>query len=532
MLPRKKGSTLIFVLGLLLALFGIGGWAYFQFFVSEDWVPRFSDEVVALGKIDTKKLVDLPSQQSQFEEILPSFVPFEAEKLASWIGRDVYFGFLESGSSFGVFSISNKEALVTFVENQVPSGDSFSKTEKGDGELWTPGFSSTQGFWILDRHLVWIENVDFLDELLVKEPGNRLIDTSEFKRFYNPNTAADIGFLYMNSSSLDLDSPKVSPEYREFLVAFTKAVPLMGFYFDEVNGNLEMNLKLFSDLDLGVADVTPGSAPYSELLSWVPDSVLYASTGLDLAAQYDLTETSLKKVNPRLEIVFAGLIQKRFTSIFGNQNDWKTDFLDLLKGEYLYGFNEEIGAQFFMITDLRQLPNPQETLQSWQSTFQAAQARMSPKIETVEMPDGTTREEVVASSSRDVPVLPKSEGIYTYYLSPGVSKNQQFVYGLIDDYFVFAVGEDTFLKILKQKTGSSYEPSLSEDLNNHFAPSISASRGLTYLNYERLWPLLDRQSENPDEIPAWRRYIPSTLSSVWIERTLGSEGFNFRFWVR
>jgi hypothetical protein len=230
----------------------------------------------------------------------------------------------------------------------------------------------------------------------------------------------------------------------------------------------------------------PANKTLPNLAYYTPKNALFFQNGEDLYAKYQHTKSYLNELDPQLALVFEGLIRAQAETWFGNDFDFETDFLQLIRGPYAFMLDFNQGLEIGFITTLGEQQDPEAINQ----LIQKAQSRFTPVTEEVELPDGSTRAELIASDPQNLPITQKELNGQTYYSSNQADGRINFSYTQIGEYLVMANRVNLIEKVIGTQTNQENSLVANQDFRNSVLYEFGSAEVYGFVNASKLNQLL------------------------------------------
>ncbi len=540
-MAKKRGQKrrlLIVIFGFCLFLGGIFGVIkYFWELRTEKLEAFFPSNVAIFSEITINQntLEDLGQlfPETNLVDLVSSFWAQKlhlsvSEENFNWFGRKAGLAFFENGDFMLAMEIRNRSAVENFLQNFKVDQEQFIVDRVSDElELWTPAFSSKVSFGFHGRWLLISNTSEVLTQSFTypEKLGNL-----ESYQAIKADLPVD-SFL-----SLFMDTPKVVNliaaeqkfvALKPLFETMSQTLPLAGLTATPDKKGIALQTKFLADKKVfndQKVKRTPNQL-MPELAHLAKKDILFFINGVDLHEKYEHTKRFLSELNPQFALIFEGVLRANFKSLFGEDFDFETEFLSQMHGQYaiLIDFKDEV-YPFLEFTFLTEFGGTdiEQTLEQFNTAVRNAQSKFTTKLEEVELPDGSTRKELVAIDATDVPIQGVELEGYEYYTVQNLASNKKFSYGFVENFFVFSTHEEGIKMVINSKNNS--QPTLAE--NEDFRESIlfrySPSESYGFVNISKFTSALEflSSAENGN---SWKQFLRSNIRTATFARKIFPE---------
>ena len=515
---QKKSARFSVSLIFLIVLVGFLSWAYEQitipnfdslipndvaFFGEVTLSPRIIEKLKPVFNTEDLSLLAQNLTNNQFE------LDFQKDVFPN-IGDHIGVALWENKEFAVIMNQSSRSQTEALLQKFILPGEAFQKKKESWGELWTPNFSSQLAFGFYKNYVILGSSKETVEK--IGSSSSKLNQNHFYQSIKQEKPDSSFFSVYINSEKIlpYIFSQKfVSME--PLLKATTKAFPGIGFFatFDDqgvvINGKMMADENIFPDkLQLSIPLFSKEATPLAQFSG--KDTLLFTN-GQNLFAKYQDTKDFLGRFDSQWSLIFEGIIRGRMRDIFGENMDFEKDILPYFNGPYAIILNEEeTPAPFLSYTLVTQLQKIDGKSLALDEIIKKAQSHFAPQIKTVELPDGTKREELVASEKITEPLEKVSFGKYTYFRVPQSSDpTKKFSYGFADDYFLFSTNDTGIKKALTALT-SGQNLLTTNAIKQSINLNLGKPDSFSYLNFEKfsalasLLKVVQQDTNTPPEI--------------------------------
>lgn len=354
-------------------------------------------------------------------KLLEAAVPYDYQnELYPWLGRQVGVILYDTVDMDSMDSLSpiyfvesrDQNATLKFLNDQRLSNDSDTIIEKDYAGRKIYEYSQSQKavFSFVNNYLVLAEDErllkNYLDHLA---EGTKLSEDENYRKVANNLPRGGIAFGYVDFKrlleTLEKDKLFINQKGQELLVfkPFLDVFKAEGVSVFVENGRF--TAQTFTAVDNEVLDgesyITFSEKYQGELLAYANQDPIFLMGGHDLTKEINRLEDVFKSGTKTPALVFEGLLEAQKQLYFGKDLSMEDDLLPLLTGEYLFtvenSFEDPNVSIFIELQDrTTDIPKFEKAVNS----FVEVSGLFTPKIQQVELPDGTIGQEIVASPEK------------------------------------------------------------------------------------------------------------------------------------
>ncbi len=499
----KFHFTLLFFIGLIFLIFGILSYTLRLF----SWVPVNINEVlptetVFLLKIDLNKIekekntINTENLTNKLNEFLEKkFTINFSDDIKPWIGSQAVFSILDNKKYLLALNWKNKNKTYEFINKFRTNGETFNKEEFKNGILLTPQFSSDITFGFYHNWLLISPSKTTIKEIFTKKIA--LKDNLEYKKIRKdiPNENIIFSFIKTEKLTENINLSESFKKYSPLLKTFASSLPYLGFSVQKKKEQITLSSKILTKEGIfakRLINKRPNET-IPKLAYMVPKDILFFTNGTDLYSKYLHTKEFLSQLDPQFSVIFDGLLQAQSEKIFGEDFKFEQDFLSKMRGQYAFilDFKDQLKPfiNFTFITGFG-YENNSEDISQFHDAISFAQTQFSPKLEEVELPDGTIRRELVSAKPEDIAIKKMKFKNHFFFTNSKNKIKQQFAYGFFDNNLVFSTtseGLTSIISIIENKNNSLAENS---DFKKSVLFEFSPSESYGFLNISKLIPSL------------------------------------------
>ena len=478
-MPRNASKSKVthdrfFLLGFGLFFIGIIGGAWWLFQAQGRQVHRLiSEDTVALLEIQlNRENLSFIEDQLELSPNTNLSIPgvsgsFNQSVFAPWIGKNIALTYLPDQHYLHAFDYRNRSESMSFVESFLLNDETLAEIETEFGTIYTPSFSSNQAFLFYKGWLWWADSPETITTQLGHP--NKLFANAAYQNVQRDLPRLKFMKLYLNfaGDTAGLAATNENQAVIPLLRGLGTSTPQWGLAFHIKDDLLQGDIKVIThqvvyDENQSVAKAANRTIPNLSYLA--PKDALLFQNGEDLFAKYQHTKRYLAELDPQLSLVFEGLIRAQSETWFGPDFDFETEFLDLIRGQYAFILDFNQGLEIGFISTL----GPDQDPNAINELIQKAQSRFTPTTELVKLPDGTTREELVAADPQNIPISEQTLNDVTYYTSNNENGGVNFSYAQIGNYLVMTNRVRLVEKIIQAHSNQA----LSLATNDDFRTSV------------------------------------------------------------
>ncbi len=429
---KIRGGILI-----LIGLFAISfiGWFLFGKLFSPQDIAELSpaEKTIAVMQVS----IDGNSGQvSQFYELmdkyavyrkdniiklLESAVPFNYQQdLYPWLGRQAGVILFDTADMDSLDSLSpiyfvesrDQNATLKFLNEQRLSEDSDAIIEKDYAGRKIYQFTQSQKavFTFVNNYLVLAEDEKLLNNYLDHlAESSKLSDDENYRKVANNLPRGGIAYGYVDFKrlidTLEKDKLFLNQKGQELLVfkPFLDVFKAEGLSIFVENGRFTAQTFTAIDNDVlnGESYITFSEKYQGELLAYANQDPIFLIGGHDLTKEINRLEDVFKSGTKTPALVFEGLLEAQKQQYFGKDLSLEEDILPLLTGEYLLTVENSFeDPEISIFIELQDKTSDIPKFEKAVNAFVEVSGLFTPKIQQVELPDGTIGQEIVASPEK------------------------------------------------------------------------------------------------------------------------------------
>ncbi|MDH3324962.1 MAG: DUF3352 domain-containing protein, partial [Candidatus Peregrinibacteria bacterium] len=332
-----------------------------------------------------------------------------------------------------------------------------------------------------------------INEIFISE--KKLESNEQYRKIRLDTPRKSFFFSYADSAQfvdLFLSGDRFATQ-KPLFDAGAKTLSSIGFSADVDDKSISVRSKIltadgvFSEHEIKKAanSVMPRLAQFS------PKDALFFMNGIDLYAKYAHTKEFLAQFHPQFSVIFEGILRAWGRENFGDKFDFEKDFLAKMRGQYavLVDFEDEAMPflDFTLITGFGGV-DIEKNLSDFHDAIHFAQSRFTTKVEEVELPDGTVREELVAVDESEIPINKiefKGRDYFTVENS-GSSNSKKLSYGFVENFLVFSTHENGLKSVLSAQATPENALSQNKDFRDSVLFRYSPSESYGFVNFAKL----------------------------------------------
>ena len=485
-----------FLFGFGLFFLGITGGALYLKQSQENKIDHLlSQDTVALVEIKLNKTnLDFLTNNLGSNQNTPLNVPgisneFTLNDFAPWLGKKATLAWLPKQQFLHAFNYRSKHTAQVFINQFLLPGETLVEIKSEHGTIYTPSYSSTNAFLFHKGWLMWSDNPITLTQELSNP--RKLYKNTEYQNLQKDLPRLKFVKTYFNfaGDTASFTQQNDNQAFAPLLRGLGTSTPQWGFAFRIKDNQLQGDIKIKThqavyDENQVVAKAANQTVP--NLAYFAPKNTLLFQNGEDLYAKYQHTKRYLNELDPQLSLVFEGLIRAQSENWFGVDFDFEKDFLNLIRGPYAFILDFNQGLEIGFISTL----GDAQDSDSINQLIQKAQSRFTPITEEVELPDGSTRTELIASDPQNLPIQQTELNGQTYYSSQKEDGTINFSYTQIGDYLVMANRTNLIEKIINTKADQNLSLAMNDDFKSSVLYEFNSAEVYGFLNAAKLNQLL------------------------------------------
>ena len=133
----------------------------------------------------------------------------------------------------------------------------------------------------------------------------------------------------------------------------------------------------------------------------------------------------------------------------------------------------------------------EQSLSELHEAVRFAQGRFATKSQKVDLPDGTVREELVATAPEEIPIQKVELGGSEYFTVENPSSSAKFSYGFLENYLVFSTQEVGVRGVYASHASPEGSLAQNEDFRESVLFRYSPSESYGFVNIGKLGLVLD-----------------------------------------
>ena len=512
-LPRKwRRQTPIFMTGAILFLIGVLG------FACEAWLVRVN-QLDHLVSSEVVVLAQMPTSSVDLGNYLPDWLQSDTESPSSWIGSEVALLSLDQHRYALGARYQSQAALKDWMQSLLPESDSFTTTKTNQGTLWTPEFSSDLSFLVMNRWVFAAESLVTLQTIFDASNTTKLHQVARYKEVFK-------GYghwqFYIDSSRL-LAEWEVSESllaYGPLLQAAGETVPAVGLTGKAKSETEWAFVSEFLMPALTEKTAKNRNTTIPDLAYYAPNQVLLFLNGQNLYQRYKDTRDFLSTLNPQFELIFDGVWQAQITRWFGDEADFENDFLQAISGPYAIMLDYSNGLDWLFISESQFGTKVTDLIKT-------AQGRFSPRVEVIDLPDGTTREELVATAPGAVDIEAITSNGFEYSVAKSASLNKgELAFVQSGNNFLISSDRDFLESALAAKASEDTSLASNNDFRQAVLFKLGQAESFGFLNMDKfrktIEPLTLAQ-EDGDKITWWQTLGSLPVRNIILSRRLETD---------
>lgn len=487
---KIKGGVLMLI-GLGTLLF-VGSFLFGKLFSPQDLAELISAQnAVAVVEVNSD---GNSGQVKQFYQLLDKYPVYQREgvvmlvntllpvnyqnDLEPWLGRQVGLALTSPAVSAGteggpfefVFFVESRDhdRTLEFLKSKALSAanEEVTVTEYKGFKIYEFTISQPMSFTFVNNYLVAAKSLEsmraYLDGYL---QGPRLSDDADYRKVANNLPHGGLAFAYVHFgrlfSALEKDERFVAQKGQDMLSLrpFLKVFKAEGFsLFAENDRFVAQN---FTSIDTEALDgenyITFSERYEGNLLKLINADPVFVAGGHDLTKELSRIEDLFKSGTKTPALVFEGLVEAQKQRYFGKDIDLRQDIYPLFTGEYLVAVENSFEDP--TVSLLMELSDNSASVSRFDkivNSFIQVSGVFSPRVQEVELPDGTMGKEIVASPEK----IERSTGKYKEKTITSLRLGDTGVaihYVILENIVAMSTKEKTLQQIIDRHEGEMTE---------------------------------------------------------------------------
>ncbi|MFA6991781.1 MAG: DUF3352 domain-containing protein [Candidatus Gracilibacteria bacterium] len=427
------------------------------------------------------------------------------KQIKSWLGREAGVAFV----------LPEKNALTVdkfyFAEMISPKNAEIAMngSQKSTYKTYTVYKLKDKGFAVfVDDYLFFSGQESAIKNLLDFQESSEkaLYSAQDFSRINDNLPIIRMGFIYLALDKINDGFFKEIPFLSEKGIASNVAYPLLKLFKSEgfVFVALENNFAVESFTNLNVNKIKGGEyitfkQKYNAGLSdYVSENTLAFWGGQNLEYQIKRIEEILSGGDEGTMLIFDEILKNYVQRYFGDGVNIKEDIMAIFKNEFALTIENTNGENIYkLLIELKDPRNDALKIQKLAADFSKMGGFIKPKIVEHKLLDGTIAREIVADPGQieETQEVYKDTTIYEYKMG---EKNWGVFYSFINDIAVISNSVDGAKNVIDIITGNAVSLRRSKLFDTDIKPVLQSSDEITYLNLEKLLPILFGDNAIPE----------------------------------
>ncbi len=486
---NKKSKS--FRWGFLLFLVGVLGFAFFMRTTS--LASIFSDEVAFFAEMSlNEEIVDKLGAKTMFDEVVGEKFDIDFDtSVLPWIDKEVALIIFSNKNFVIAAKVRNNGRFEKFLDKLKLPNEEFVVENFNNVEIKSPAFSSKIA---IGRFQDWaFFSTSKMDLKTVLSGEKKLSQSDKFKKCKADMPFRSDAFVFFNTEKLFeifVQNPKFSAQ-KPLLDLTAKILPAGGFSAKFEKTDITFQAKFLSEKNVFSERkiLKKPNQTMPELARFIPKNALFFMNGIDLFSKYEHTKNFLSEFDAQFSVIFEGLLKAWSKDVFGEEFDFEQDFLSQMRGQYAlvvdYAESDFPFLNFTLLTGFGE-SDVEQNLQNFNNAINFAQSQFSPKTETVQLPDGTEREELVAAELGEMPIQKVETEGGTYFTAENLVSSKKFSYGFVENFLVFSTHEDSLKNIFKTVSGEVLSFAENDDFRESVLFKFTPSESYGAINFSKL----------------------------------------------
>ena len=477
-------------------------------FIRDD-VALYSEFHLNGSTLETlQDLFQNPQILDDISPLVEEYFAMNIEKdIAPWIGSKISLSVYPDREFVATLAYRQKSGARNFIEKLKMPDENFEEKKVEPLTILTPEYSSKTAISFYRNTLIIASSEDALTRGLEKD--QTLTHNEHFWNVTSDLPRRNLVMVYFDSAQaaeLALTSQNLRDK-KPLIDTIAQSLRAGGFAIREEDNALNFQTKILTTEGITNPELTSNLANQTipELARYAPKDVLFFMNGNDLYRKYQHTREFLSQMNPQFALIFDGIMRAESKRLFGENFDLEKDFLMNMHGQYavIVDFTQDEYPQL-ALSFLTQFggADQEQSLSRLHDAIHFAQSQFSTQTRTVELPDGSTREELISVPPESVPIQKIEENSQTYFSAQNPVSEKQFSYGFLDRYFVFSSHQKSFESLIASHADPTQSVSYNKDFRESVLFRFSPSESYGFMNLAKVTEYLDfRNNMQPAPSP-------------------------------
>jgi hypothetical protein len=533
---KTNRKSKIFNWGLLFFLTGVIG---FLFLIrSANLASIFSDEVAFFAELSlTEDTIGKLDAKTMFDDLVGEKFGIDFDtNISPWIDQDIAIIVSSNKDFILAAKVRNNTKFEKFLDKLKLPSEEFMVDNFNNVVIKTPAFSSQIAIGRFQDWAFFAPSKMALKTILAGE--KKLAQSKKFKKCKADMPFRSDAFVFFDTEKLFNilgQNSKFSAQKPLFDLTM-KILPAGGISAKFEKTGITFQTKILAEKNVFSKQkiLKKPNQTMPELARFVPKNALFFMNGVDLFSKYEHTKKFLEEFDPQFSIIFEGLLQAWSKEVFGEDFNFEQDFLAQMRGQYAIVIDyAESNFPFLNFTLLTGFGNSdvEQNLRNFHDAINFAQSQFSPKIETIKLPDGTKRDELVAAELGEIPIQKIEIDGGAYFTAENFVSNKKFSYGFVENFLVFSTHENALINIFKTFSGEISSFAENEDFRESVLFKFSPSESYGAVNFAKLVSAMPLFKPENDTVPSVFEILKKQIRSIVFARKIFPEAIFATFSV-
>ncbi len=375
------------------------------------------------------------------------------------------------------------------------------------------GSVNSKNYLILDNYLFYSENENSITELKkINSDKNiqKLVNDSDYRKISDNLPIIKLGFIYMDFDNMDIDlfqefkwlnAPGLNlgafMTYKSLLNSEGFAVKALDDKF-VIQSFLNLNTEYLEDQSY----VSFESKYHADLASFLPADTVALFGGRNLEMQIKRFLQAVTGENLKAYRALEKILENSIQTWFGSEVSLYRDILPLFNSEFLIAVEElPQGYAYKLILDISDSPDAQKAVNKIALNFARINAAFEPQVVSYTLPDGTVSKEIVSTPEEIIQITSTYEN-YTTGEIYGKTRDWGIYYSAASGAIIISNKKEGLISTFDVLSGKREDLKSSAVFTEMIAPVLETSDEISWFNFEKLLPLIEKDFNIPEELKA------------------------------
>ncbi|HEY5714382.1 MAG TPA: hypothetical protein VIT68_03455 [Candidatus Gracilibacteria bacterium] len=499
-------------MGVVLFLVGVVGCLYWysqtRVFRLDHFFTKEATSFIEIRDFEQIKETDYPGTRllvsGYLQKDLHLSNPIDLE---SWAIKKMALATFPGENKIWAFHGVKSSIIKPWMDSFLLEDEKFQVIKYNEGQLFMPSFSSSLGFGISGNWFFVSTDQELLKAQFRSE--SKLSQNPQYKKLFKdlPSRGSISAFFDTQALIKSLSNDPRHIHKKPIFEALSGSFTALGVSGKKKDGHLTFYTKMLVHEGVFHKEYLKkqkGIIP--ELASFVSQDGLFFMTGYDLYEKFQHSKTFLSTLNDQFEVIFEGVLRAKSQELFGSDFDFDKDFLSHMHGQYGVWVDTASegpgGLQYVFFTGFGGA-DKEQSLSHLREAIQYAQSRFVSEVQVVELPDGTSREELVSVKPGDIPIRKVETSFGPYYTFERPADGKTFTFGFFNGSLVFSTSRDSLEKIVSVLDGKTTSLSENDDFRESVLFRYGPSESYGFINTSKIDKLYALISDGSSSSMMW-----------------------------